>query len=171
MKIRGYRIELNEIEAVLLELPQIAQAAVTTFEPEPGLVEIVAYYAFKQGAELPRDEIAQALRSKLPAYMVPAYLEQLDVIPMTLSNKADHKKLPKPQVPRFSAGCELVAPKTESERILVGGARGRPAARARVDRAAFLRRPRRQLAADGALLRRRSARIRACRTCRCATST
>ena len=95
VKIRGYRIELNEIEAVLLDLPQIAQAAVTTFEPDPGVVEIVAYYAFKQGADLPINEISQALRSKLPAYMVPSYLEQLDVIPMTLSNKADHKKLPK----------------------------------------------------------------------------
>ena len=66
VKIRGYRIELNEIEAVLLDLPQIAQAAVTTFEPEPGVVELVAYYAFKQGADLPRDEISQALRGKLP---------------------------------------------------------------------------------------------------------
>ncbi len=118
VKIRGYRIELNEIEAVLLDLPQIAQAAVTTFEPEPGLVEIVAYYAFKQGAELPRIEISQALRNKLPAYMVPAYLEELPVIPMTLSNKADHKKLPKPQVPRFAAGMGYVAPTTETERIL-----------------------------------------------------
>ena len=36
VKIRGYRIELNEIEAVLLDLPEIAQAAVTTFEPEDG---------------------------------------------------------------------------------------------------------------------------------------
>ena len=50
--------------------------------------------------------------------MVPAYLEQLDVIPMTLSNKADHKELPKPQVPRFSAGTNYVPPKTETERIL-----------------------------------------------------
>ncbi len=118
VKIRGYRIELNEIEAVLLGLPQIAQAAVTTFEPEPGLVELVAYYAFKQGAELARDAISKALRSKLPAYMVPAYLEELPVIPMTLSNKADYKRLPKPQVPRFSAGTSYVPPKTDKERIL-----------------------------------------------------
>jgi non-ribosomal peptide synthetase-like protein len=118
VKIRGYRIELNEIEAVLLDLPQIAQAAVTTFEPDPGVVEIVAYYAFKHGTDLPITEISQALRSKLPAYMVPSYLEQLDVIPMTLSNKADHKKLPKPQVPRFSAGTGYVPPKTDTERAL-----------------------------------------------------
>jgi non-ribosomal peptide synthetase-like protein len=118
VKIRGYRIELSEIEAVLLDLPQIAQAAVITFEPEPGLTELVAYYAFKQGAELPRDAISQALRGKLPPYMVPAYLEELPSIPMTLSNKADHKKLPKPRVPRFSAGTGYVPPKTESERVL-----------------------------------------------------
>ena len=120
VKLRGYRIELNEIEAVLLELPQIAQAAVTTFEPEPDVTELVAYYALKQGAELPRDRISQALRSKLPAYMVPAFLEELPVIPMTLSNKADHKRLPKPQLARFSAAANTgyVPPKTENERIL-----------------------------------------------------
>ncbi|HKY86846.1 MAG TPA: Pls/PosA family non-ribosomal peptide synthetase, partial [Pseudorhodoplanes sp.] len=119
VKIRGYRIELNEIEAVLLEQPQIAQAAVTTFEPEEGQVEIVAYYAFKQGAELPRDEIVKAFRSRLPAYMVPAYLEQLDAVPMTLSNKADLKRLPKPQSARFTAACEIVEARNESERLLV----------------------------------------------------
>ena len=118
VKIRGYRIELNEIEAVLLDLPQVAQAAVMTFEPEDGIVEIVAYYALKQGSELARNEISQALRGKLPAYMVPAFLEQLDALPMTLSNKVDHKKLPKPQLQRFSAAAGYVSPRTENERVL-----------------------------------------------------
>jgi non-ribosomal peptide synthetase-like protein len=119
VKIRGYRIELNEIEAVLLDLPEIGQAAVTTFEPEEDVTEIVAYYAFKPGAELSRNAISQALRAKLPGYMVPAFLEQLDAIPMTLSNKADLKKLPKPQLQRFSAaGAGYVAPKTEKERSI-----------------------------------------------------
>jgi non-ribosomal peptide synthetase-like protein len=118
VKIRGYRIELKEIEAVLLDLPQVAQAAVTTFEPEEGVVEIVAYYALKQGVELPRSEISQALRSKLPVYMVPAFLEQVDAIPMTLSNKADYKRLPKPQLQRFSAAQGYVPPKTDRERML-----------------------------------------------------
>ena len=49
VKIRGYRIELTEIELVLLELPQIAQAAVITHESEPGMVELAAYYSLKQG--------------------------------------------------------------------------------------------------------------------------
>src|SRR6185312_3935169 len=118
VKIRGYRIELNEIESVLLDLPQVSQAAVTTFEPESGLVELVAYYVLKHGAELPREQISQALRSRLPVYMVPAFLEQLEAIPMTLSNKANLKELPKPQLPRFSAAQGYVPPKTANERIL-----------------------------------------------------
>jgi non-ribosomal peptide synthetase-like protein len=121
VKIRGYRIELKEIEAVLLNLPQIAQAAVTTFEAEEGVVEIVAYYALKQGAtELPPSEISQALRSKLPAYMVPAFLERVDAIPMTLSNKTDYKRLPKPeQLQRVSVAAQkYVPPKTDRERML-----------------------------------------------------
>src|SRR5215467_11929335 len=120
VKIRGYRIELKEIETVLLDLPQVSQAAVTTFEPEEGVVEIVAYYALKQGIELSRSEISQALRSKLPVYMVPAFLEQVDAIPMTLSNKADYKRLPKPQqLQRFSAATQkYIPPKTDRERML-----------------------------------------------------
>ncbi len=119
VKIRGHRIELVEIESVLLELPQIAQAAVTTYEPEPGMLELAAYYSLKQGAgDLPRDEIVRALRNRLPASMVPAFLEQLPFIPMLISNKADHKKLPKPKRPQFLNGKKPVAAATEKERIL-----------------------------------------------------
>ena len=118
VKIRGYRIETGEIESMLLELPEIAQAAVATHEPEPGMPELVAYYSFKQGAKLSRGEIAEALRGRLPAYMVPAFLEELPFIPMLISSKADHKKLPKPKGPRCQGGTNFVEAKSESERIL-----------------------------------------------------
>jgi non-ribosomal peptide synthetase-like protein len=119
VKIRGYRIELAEIEAVLLEMPEIGQAAVTTYTPEPGMVELVAYYAPKSGLKAPaRSDIVKALKARLPSYMVPAYLEELDVIPMTLSNKADHKRLPKPTTQCIVASGEVVEAKTESERVL-----------------------------------------------------
>ena len=119
VKIRGYRIELIEIESVLLDLPEIAQAVVTTYEPEPGQLELVAYYALKQDASiLSHGELTQALRSRLPRYMVPAYLEELPFIPMTIGNKADHRQLPKPKRPRLSATTKLVAAKTESEHFL-----------------------------------------------------
>ena len=49
VKIRGYRVELGEIEAVLSQLPSIAQAVVQPYETEPGVAELVAYYTCKPG--------------------------------------------------------------------------------------------------------------------------
>ena len=68
VKIRGYRIELGEIEAVLPQLPQVAQAVVHTYEPEPGPVELVAYYTRRTGAaELrSRPGCADAARALAP---------------------------------------------------------------------------------------------------------
>ena len=85
--------------------------------------------------------------------MVPYYLEGTPVIPMTLSNKADHKKLPKPQVPRFSAATSYVSPRSESERVLSQAL----VEKLLVERVStehhFFDRSRRKLAADGAFLR------------------
>jgi non-ribosomal peptide synthetase-like protein len=122
VKIRGYRIELEEIEAVLLQLPQISQAVVNPYEAEPGAVDIVAYYTRKQGApEVSLNEVSETLRKNLPPYMVPGYFEELDVIPMTSNNKADRKNLPAPKGPRFSVSSnKYVAPTTDTQKTLVG---------------------------------------------------
>jgi non-ribosomal peptide synthetase-like protein len=120
VKIRGYRVELTEIESVLLRAPGVAQAVVDTYEPEPGLVELVGYYSLRAGAPAAdREDILARLRAHLPAYMVPAYLECLDAIPMTPSNKADRKNLPPPAGPRsLAAARDHVAPATDAERAL-----------------------------------------------------
>ena len=120
VKIRGYRIELTEIESVLMQIPQIAQAVVDTYESEPGTVELVAYYSLKQGAAaLSPAVISEMLRKHVPPYMIPAYIEELPIIPMSSSHKADRKNLPAPKGPRFSAGsANMVAPRNETEAAL-----------------------------------------------------
>jgi non-ribosomal peptide synthetase-like protein len=122
VKIRGYRIELGEIEAVLMQVPQIAQVVVNPYEPEPGAVELVAYYTRKQDAgDISASEVSETLRKQLPSYMVPGYLEELAVIPMTPNNKADRKNLPAPKGTRLSASTgKFVAPRTETEQGLLG---------------------------------------------------
>ena len=58
VKIRGYRIELTEIESVLLQVPGVAAAVVDTFEPTEGQKELVGYYSLRSGAgTLDQDEI------------------------------------------------------------------------------------------------------------------
>ena len=120
VKIRGYRIELSEIESVLLQVPGIAQAVVTTYEAQPGLVELVGYYSSGSDAvAVDQHQVYQRLRSRLPAHMVPAYLEELAVIPTMTSGKADRKRLPAPSGRRGLAGRQVyVAPATATETIL-----------------------------------------------------
>jgi non-ribosomal peptide synthetase-like protein len=119
IKLRGYRIELTEIESVLIEIPEIAQAVAATFEPEPGAPELVAYYSVKHGATAPDpNAIVAHLRARLPAYMVPAYLERLPFIPTLVSNKADRKELPKPKSARLRLNDKVVPPETETEQTL-----------------------------------------------------
>lgn len=119
VKIRGYRIELGEIEAALLDQPSIAQAAVTTWEVEPGRIELVGYYALKSGtASLARADLATILRRRLPDYMVPSFLEELPALPMTVSDKIDTRKLPKPTSLRLTTEGKRTPPSTDDERFL-----------------------------------------------------
>ncbi len=120
VKVRGYRIELGEIEAIVSQFPQVAQAVVHTYVPEPGTVELVAYYTRHQGAsELLPGEVSQALRARLPGYMIPAYFEELPAIPLTGSNKADRKSLPVPKGPRLATGSgHFLAPRSQLEEAL-----------------------------------------------------
>src|SRR5271166_82095 len=113
IKLRGYRIELTEIESVLLETPEIAQVAVTTFEPEPGAPELIAYYSVKHGSPAPdRGAMVAHLRSRLPSYMTPSYLEPLPFIPTLVSNKADRERLPAPKTTRLRLSETSAAPST-----------------------------------------------------------
>ncbi|MGP4002613.1 Pls/PosA family non-ribosomal peptide synthetase [Streptomyces sp. 8N706] len=120
VKIRGYRIELSEIESVLLRMPGVAQAVVDTYEPEPGLVELVAYYSPHRGAAAPdRSRVHEQLRRSLPGYMVPAYLEELAALPMLPSGKADRAHLPAPSGPRsLAAYHRYTPPATPTEETL-----------------------------------------------------
>lgn len=116
VKIRGYRIELTEIESVILSAPGIAQAVVEPWKPAPDMVDLVAYYTLARDAEVDPEQIQKLLKAKLPPYMVPAYFERLDQIPMLPSDKADRKALPAPRSERFSASATAyVAPEGEME--------------------------------------------------------
>ena len=57
------------------------------------------------------------LRRRLPEYMVPSVLVELDRLPLTANGKIDRKGLPEPGV-QPSAGSSYVAAGSEVERVL-----------------------------------------------------
>ncbi len=118
VKIRGYRIELAEIEAVLREHPQIRAAAVGVFERE-GLKELAAYVvASQEDDSLDRNSVLDLLRSRLPAYMVPGFLDQLEELPTLASGKVDRGRLPDPIAPLVRTDRRVVPPRSSTERMI-----------------------------------------------------
>ena len=95
VKLRGFRIELDEIEAVLRLEPTVLAAAVTLW-PDPGLERLVAYVVPRSGCSVEEAGLLQALRQRLPSYMVPSAIELLDRLPVLASGKVDRKRLPAP---------------------------------------------------------------------------
>ena len=121
VKIRGYRVELAEVESALQQVPGIAQAVVSTYEPTPGVVELAGYYTTKRDQDVDTRAVCRHLRESLPGYMVPAYLEQLTAIPVLVSDKLDRKSLPAPRGSRMLAdGAQYQVPAAGTQSLLAG---------------------------------------------------
>ena len=95
VKIRGFRVEPGEIEAALGEQPEVREAVVTA-HGEGGARRLAAYVVPAAGAEPSPERLRQALRDRLPAYMVPELWVFLGELPLTASGKVDRKALPEP---------------------------------------------------------------------------
>ncbi|BBZ18084.1 hypothetical protein MGAD_24190 [Mycolicibacterium gadium] len=113
VKVRGYRIELGEIQAALIALDGVEQAAVVTREDRPGDKRLVGYLI---GSAEPA-RVRAALAERLPAYMVPAAVVVVDALPLTPNGKLDTRALPAPD---YQDDEGYRAPANPVEELLVG---------------------------------------------------
>ncbi|HEY4109441.1 amino acid adenylation domain-containing protein, partial [Puia sp.] len=115
VKIRGYRIELGEIETVLQQAPGVQQAIVAVSDEKASGKRLTGYVV--TAGKLDRDAVSAFLSSKLPDYMIPASLVEMDNFPLTPNGKVDRKALPDPDL-SGSSGKEYVTPQTRVEEQL-----------------------------------------------------
>jgi amino acid adenylation domain-containing protein len=124
VKVRGFRIELGEIESVLLEHPEILDAAVVAVGGQTGEKRLAAFVVARNQtsppAPSPRPETAELLDlvgRRLPEYMRPAAVTFLDALPLTPNNKVDRQALAALPVAR---PVEAPAGRTPTEELVVG---------------------------------------------------
>lgn len=92
VKYMGYRISTSDVEAALVALPGIDEAAVFLDESDTLLVpELVGLVRCEQGRR--ESDIARELGRKLPAYMVPKRIVAVDVLPRTDRGKVVRAEL------------------------------------------------------------------------------
>ncbi len=93
VKIRGYRIELGEIQAALNEVDGVEQAVVVAREDRPDDKRLVGYFTGTADSV----KVRAALAERLPSYMVPIALVEIDSLPLTVNGKLDTRALPAPE--------------------------------------------------------------------------
>ncbi|MGX5687250.1 amino acid adenylation domain-containing protein [Chryseobacterium cucumeris] len=113
VKIRGYRIELEEIEKTILQFSaDIAQVVVDAKKMNEDKM-LVAYLVCNKIID--KDKLSHFLKEKLPAYMNPGFIVNIDKIPLTSNGKIDRKLLPDVNVQSFSR-AEYIAPQNQLQR-------------------------------------------------------
>ncbi|MED3966050.1 non-ribosomal peptide synthetase, partial [Niallia taxi] len=112
VKIRGYRIELEEIERRLLNHSSIKEAVVLAKQNEQCEKYLCAYVTVD--GVINKIEIRDYLKENIPGYMIPAYLKEVESLPLTTNGKVDKKSLPEITNLDLIHG-DYVAPSTNTE--------------------------------------------------------
>lgn len=92
INLKGFRIEAGEVEHALVQHPAVSQAVVSDQLDATGQRVLVAHIIVTASVEV--SDLRDWLGERLPAYMVPSHIMQLDELPKTPSGKLDRKGLP-----------------------------------------------------------------------------
>ena len=114
IKIRGNRVESGEVEVVMQEYIGIGQVVVIADdENNSGEKRLVAYIVCK-GDKFDRKELQGYLRGKLPEYMIPAVIVEMESLPLTINGKVNRKALPNAEATDLTTD-NYEAPRNELE--------------------------------------------------------
>ncbi|GHO56593.1 non-ribosomal peptide synthetase [Ktedonobacter robiniae] len=113
VELRGYRIRLGEIEAALLSYPGVQACVVVVRDDQPDESQLIAYFVPTQDQPRPTySELRQYLEKRLPDYMLPARLVQVNAFQVDVTGNIDLQALPRPEVEESS----VIEPLAQNER-------------------------------------------------------
>ena len=115
MQVRGHRVELGEVEGAMLESGVTRAVAVVYREGR-----LIGYWQGMGGVREAEGKLRECLKERLPGYMVPSLLVEVESIPLTANGKVDWGRLPEgaPALAR-AEGSRRVGARTERERKLM----------------------------------------------------
>ncbi|HEY2204938.1 MAG TPA: AMP-binding protein [Pseudonocardia sp.] len=90
---RGENISAYEVETVLCRHPAVLEAAAVPVPSELGEDEVMAYLVAAPDTELSFPDIIEFCAENMAYYMVPRYLEVIEALPKTPSEKIEKYKL------------------------------------------------------------------------------
>ena len=118
-KLRGFRIEAGEIESLLVEHEFVDDALIRIGRDRKENPHLIAYVI--TDADETETEKTTALRLKLktrlPAFMIPASFIFLEELPLTLNGKIDWSALPLPE--GLQGDQTYIAPRTSMEAMII----------------------------------------------------
>ncbi len=96
IKVRGFRVELEEVEAALLSLDEVEEAAAFAVPDDEGSCALRAAVVVRPRSASPpatQNEILAGLKKILPLHCVPADITILESLPRTPTGKVDRNAL------------------------------------------------------------------------------
>lgn len=96
VKLRGFRIECDEISNIAMSLPSVKIAYSDVSVSETGSKTLCMWLVKEGDREYKEEELRLLLHSKLPQYMIPAFIIPVDNLPTNKNGKVDMARLPKP---------------------------------------------------------------------------
>jgi 4-coumarate--CoA ligase len=87
IKVKGFQVAPAEVEAALLSLPGVADAAVIGLPDEEAGERPAAFVVRQPGSEVSETEITEVLRGRLASYKVPVSISFIEAVPKSASGK------------------------------------------------------------------------------------
>ncbi len=94
-KVRGFRVESTAVEHAMLECAPISEAVAKIFTDSGGCNILCGYFTARERLDV--KEIKKRMKEKIPYYMIPTCMIQLDAFPLNANMKIDRGAIEPPR--------------------------------------------------------------------------